>query len=284
MALPRYNINPPPQPGTGAYGTVPGTVGLPDPFVDLSRIYPNLSGANSKIAGNIGSELNGELSPETIAQIQDDAARFGVSSGMPGSGLAGYRGLRSLGLNVEAQKRQGLQDYNSLIPNLSKTQTVSPETQINLADRNSVYGAAPNPTTANEKAQSLFRQGGSFSSPGSRSVSSGGSGGYFRRPDAGSSQGSVMDVPNYPAVSGSYNPTGVTPSVAIPGTGQQDFSQLFNFDGVDKNSFFRADDYDPNAAWINDLIFGGGLDNSQQDYTNVSNSGGSSGDWMDTYY
>lgn len=151
-----YNINPAPQAGKGTFGEVPGPIGLPDPYSDLSRVYPNLGGTNQELSNAIMSKLKGELSPATIAAIQDTAAKYGVSSGMPGSGLSFNKSLRDLGLASEAVQQQGLQAYGALMPVISNTQTVRPETQIGVADRNALFNAAPNPTMANNNARELF--------------------------------------------------------------------------------------------------------------------------------
>lgn len=89
----------------------------------MEDIYPDLDKARTQSSSNILSELKGELSPETINAIQDEAARFGVTSGMPLSQLAGYKGLRSLGLSTEATQQQGLQDYLNTIKGYSGTLT-----------------------------------------------------------------------------------------------------------------------------------------------------------------
>lgn len=151
----------PPSQYDRIYGGIPGQVALPSPYGDLSSVYPNLSGTNASVSAAIASKLHGDLSPGTIAQLQDDAARYGVQSGMPGIApgtLSGNRLLRSLGLAREAQVQQGIDDYGRIIPTVSGTQTVRPETQINLAEQNALSAAAPNPAAAQTYAQSLFDQ------------------------------------------------------------------------------------------------------------------------------
>lgn len=148
--------NPAPHSGKGAYGLVPGSVSNPNPFGDLSALYPNLSGANSTISKNIMDELNGQLSPSTINNIRNQAASFGVSSGMPGSQFQGYQGLTNLGLTTEKLQGQGLQDYLAAITGISKTQTVDPALQNEIATQNSVWNAAPDPAAAAKEQQNLF--------------------------------------------------------------------------------------------------------------------------------
>lgn len=144
--------------GGNPFGTKVDQVPMPNPFSDLSSVYPNLSNTNAQLSSNVMSALKGQLSPETIAAIQDNAARFGVQSGMPGSGLQRNLTLRDLGLATEARQDQGAQQYGSLIPVISGTQTVRPETQFNVNLQNAVNRAAPDPGAAASYAQQLYNQ------------------------------------------------------------------------------------------------------------------------------
>jgi hypothetical protein len=148
--------NPAPRAGQGAYGSVPGAISSPNPFGDLASLYPNLGGTNSTVSKNIMEELNGQLSPSTINNIRTQAANFGISSGMPGSDFQGYQGLANLGLNTEKLQGQGLQDYLAAITGISKTQTVDPALQTEIATQNSVWNAAPDPAEAAKEQQRLF--------------------------------------------------------------------------------------------------------------------------------
>lgn len=165
--MPPYNVNPAPRTGRGTYGMVPGTIDLPSPAADLGVQYPNLGGTNAALSRNILSGLEGQLSPGTINLLQDTNAAWGVASGMPGSQFAGNRLARNLGLTSEAIQQQALKDYASIIPTISRTQTVSPETQIGVAEQNALNLAAPDPAAAQSYAQQLYQrylQG--MSSPG----------------------------------------------------------------------------------------------------------------------
>lgn len=178
-----------PTAGYGPFGLVPDQVQLPSPYGDLSAVYPNLSGTNASVSAAIASKLHGDLSPGTIAQLQDDAARYGVESGMPGIApgtLSGNRLLRSLLRSREDQVQQGIDAYGRIIPTVSSTQTVRPETQINLAEQNALSAAAPNPAAAQTYAQGLFNQylamtrggGGGARRVGTSTGSSGAPGGF----------------------------------------------------------------------------------------------------------
>jgi hypothetical protein len=137
---------------------VPGAVGLPNPAADLGALYPNLSGANEQVSKNVMSELRGDLSPETLNAIQDAAATYGVTSGMPGSQLAAFGGLRNLGRTVADTQRAGLQDYLASVTGISNTQTVKPELQTQIAQQNAVWSAAPDPEAAAKEQEALFNR------------------------------------------------------------------------------------------------------------------------------
>lgn len=153
-----FNPNPAPHGGVGVFGAVPGQLGLPDPYGDLSAHLPGLANLNAGASGVVQSQLSGELSPETQAAIQDAAARFGISSGMPGSGLVGYRTARDFGLTAMQLQQQGLQNYGPLIGAISSTQTLNPALQNEIASQNAINAAAPDPSQAGSYAKNLFDQ------------------------------------------------------------------------------------------------------------------------------
>lgn len=157
---PSYSpINPAPQPGQGPFGKVPGPVALPDPAGDLNKaLGGNLGALNSGASSSILSKLRGQLSPETQNMIQDASARFGIMSGMPGAGLQRARTARDLGRTSEDLQSQGVAELNPFLANTAHTQTVSPETQIGLAEQNALNAAAPDPSQAAAYAQQLFNQ------------------------------------------------------------------------------------------------------------------------------
>lgn len=159
-----YNVNPAIAPGqkkksVSTYGAIPGQLDMPSPFKDLQNLYPNLSGANDQISQNIASQLRGELSDSALAAIANDAASFGVSSGMPGSGLAYNKGLLGRALGREQLKQQGLQNYNQTIPIMQGTQSVDPALQAQIAERNANISAAPSPEQAFLRMKELYAAG-----------------------------------------------------------------------------------------------------------------------------
>jgi len=154
--VPPFSLNAPSRTGQGPFGNVPGAIGLPPVYNDVAGVFPNLSGNIGALSRNIGSQLAGELDPQTIAMLQNTAAQFGIGQGVPLSPFSGAQGLRHLGQTVEQQKALGAQNLLSALPTLAHTLTVSPETQLNVADRNATLNAAPDPAAAAREAQRLF--------------------------------------------------------------------------------------------------------------------------------
>jgi hypothetical protein len=153
---PPFDLNAPSRKGQGPFGNVPGAIGLPPVYNDVAGVFPNLSGNLSKLGGNISSELSGELGPETMAMLQNTAAQFGIGAGVPLSPFSGAQGLRHLGLTAEGQRAKGIEHLLGALPTVAKTLTISPETQLDVANRNSVLNAAPDPEAAAREAERLF--------------------------------------------------------------------------------------------------------------------------------
>lgn len=156
MPLSTYDYNPAPQPGSGIFGAVPGAITPPDPYASLSAAYPNLSGTNAAASNAILSKLGGNISPGTMNALKLASAQFGVGSGMPLSGLSTNQLFGNIAGFSEGQQQQGLQDYASVVPTVSRTQTLDPALQADIASRNATMRSAPNPAQAQSYAQSLF--------------------------------------------------------------------------------------------------------------------------------
>ena len=142
-----------------AYGTTPRPTALPDPFGQLSKLLPNLGATNTAAANAIQSRIGGNLAPGTTNAIQDAAATWGASTGMPGFGpgsLGGNKALRNIGLTSEGQTTQGLKDYSQFVPTVSGTQTVAPALQAEISSQNNQLAAAPDPASAASHAENLF--------------------------------------------------------------------------------------------------------------------------------
>lgn len=152
-------LNPTPRPGSydPSYGGVPGELTPPDVFGNLASVYPNLGASNSALSSDVLSQLKGELSPETIAGIEDDAARFGISSGV-GPDILNRRKVRSLGLTREGVQNQGIGNFLNSLGAVSKTQNISPELWTEIANRNATFNAAPVPEAAAYGLESTFNR------------------------------------------------------------------------------------------------------------------------------
>lgn len=153
-----FDLNPAPRSGNGPYGTVPGVLGLPDPYGDLSGVVPNLPRLNQSASDSILAKLNGELSPGTLNALKNAQATFGVSSGMPGSNLSWNSLFGNIAGAAESQQAQGLASYGPFVGAVSGTQTVNPELQAQIANQNAINSAAPDPSAAASEAQKLYNQ------------------------------------------------------------------------------------------------------------------------------
>ena len=136
-----FNPAPSPQSGVGPFGMVPGNISVAPAYGAVNQ---------PQIASVINSQLNGELSPAEQAAIQDAGARFGVTSGMPGSGLARNRTVRDFGIATGVRQNQGIQNFNSLVPGAAY--------QTGVQEQNAVNAASPNPAAAASYSQQLFNQ------------------------------------------------------------------------------------------------------------------------------
>lgn len=150
-------LNPTPTQGTGTpFGSVPGNLGLPDPFGDLSKVAPGLGGVNQNLLTNLTANSLGIVSPGTRNALQLTNAQNATRSGMGISGLSDQALFGNIADYSNKLQQQAVQDYNTLIPTLSRTQTVDPALQTEIANTNAIRGAAPSPTAAANYAKMLF--------------------------------------------------------------------------------------------------------------------------------
>lgn len=117
--------------------------------------FGGLTGGASKYVSNL---LNGEVSPEARDAIRDENAAWGITNGIPGSGLMGNRGLRNLGLTVQGNQQKGLEDLLSLLGGYSGRAVLNPDQVMEQDNAREQYSSAPNPASANKHLQSLFNQ------------------------------------------------------------------------------------------------------------------------------
>ena len=145
-----YNITPAAQPGQGAYGAVPGMIGIPPSYWEqMSNIYP-VSPQATQASKIIGSQMAGELSPEEIATYQRLGAQFGAGITGGPSQFSGRQGLLSVGRKVSDVQQQGILNYEAMLKALSGTLTPQ-ELAAQIANRNATMAAAPDPRLAAEQ-------------------------------------------------------------------------------------------------------------------------------------
>lgn len=147
--------------GGGPFGTRVAPIAMPNPFGDLSSVYPNLPSTNAAVSGDIQNRLHGNISPDTVNALHNAAATFGVQSGMPGWNAGNLTEGNYLGNIAGARENligQGIQEYNQTLPTVSRTQTVDPGLQSEVNYSNAVNAAAPDPAAAASYAKSLFDQ------------------------------------------------------------------------------------------------------------------------------
>jgi len=195
---PVYNVNPTPQSGSGLWGSNPGPIGIPNPQADLGAVYPNLSGTNALTSADLLSQLNGSLSKDTLSQLQDTAAQYGVSSGEgPGSGQEQNLYLSEVARASNAETQGGIGAYGSVIPTASKTQTVAPNWETQIAEANAISSAQANPFLAGlgSTLASLGGLGATLAiGSGSTSIGGGPQGGDWNNPNAATSDYGSQDA------------------------------------------------------------------------------------------
>jgi hypothetical protein len=150
-----------PTPITPNQVGAPATVAMPDPYGDLLKIIPGLAGMNAAAGSVISNDMAGKLNPDVIRAIQTEAARFGVTSGMPGTGgtpgsLANFRDLATVGMTSDTAQQRGLASYSDFLKTISGTQTVSPGVQAQIGGANA--DAANQFALANNASLNQFSQ------------------------------------------------------------------------------------------------------------------------------
>jgi hypothetical protein len=105
---------------------LPPTIGNvnPSPLTAWDSIIPGFSGLTKTATSNASQALSGNVPQDVINNIQDQAAAWGVSAGMPGFGsgtLTSEQALKNLGLTSLGQKQTGQNDLLGLIGGYSGT-------------------------------------------------------------------------------------------------------------------------------------------------------------------
>ena len=193
--LANYSANPTTQAGSGAYGAVPGAVATPpSTYEQLSGVLPQLSSLTNQNANLIGQQMSGVVPTDVIKQIQDQAASWGVSSGMPGSGLSQNMSLRNLGLTSMQEQQTGQNNYLNTASGLGGLQ-LDPSLLTSLGQYNATMAAAPNPQAAADQQMQDYLQ---FLNPAFVSQEAGASNLYrqLTNPGAGTKTSTAPTVTN----------------------------------------------------------------------------------------
>jgi len=139
-------------PPRSAYGSVPAPIGIPpNLFTQLSGAVPGFSANTAGTGDVIRSQLAGNVSPMTLNALKTGAAQFGISSGMPGSGLETNQLFGNIAGFSEGQQQKGVQNYLSEVGALGPTMT-NPNLAAEISARNAELAAAPDPKLAAEQA------------------------------------------------------------------------------------------------------------------------------------
>ena len=189
----QYNVNPTPTTGQGAFGEVPGQTALPPSIWDqLNSNIPDYGAMTTAATGDIQSQLNGQLSPSTMTNIENQAASRGVSLGQPNSALSNEIGMNLTGTTTEGLEQQGLGNYNTFTGTVGSEQQ-NPALMSEISQSNAVLAAAPDPSASASYSQSLYDQYMAKMNP------SGGTGGFST---TGNPQGNYSEFPMFSGGSG----------------------------------------------------------------------------------
>lgn len=131
-----------------------------DIAAELRKNLPMYNDMLVKDVSNIYANLGGQVAPDVINLLQQQAAERGIATGMPGAGSinAGY--LRALGLTSLQLQQLGNQQLTAAMARTPIQQrqtttqagTTTGTTKRDLGAERAVYAAAPNPKAAAEQA------------------------------------------------------------------------------------------------------------------------------------
>src|SRR5208337_3002981 len=160
-----------------AYGSVPQyPANTTDTSSQTSSWTPTLPGYSvmaNQASGLAESYMAGQLPPDVIAQMQEQAAQRGIGIGSPGSEDANASYLQALGLNTLGLEQQGTSLYQSLLAGAPRTTNQSGSQTTSNANLIAEANAAPNPYSA-AMANLAASQGGLTSGAGSVTTPGGG--------------------------------------------------------------------------------------------------------------
>lgn len=240
-----FTLNPAPTQGSGTtFGMVPGAIGAPPSVWQQEQSIPGVSAATSAETSLINSQLAGQLSPSTTANLENSAAARGFSLGQGGNtGLTNEILMNTLGLSQEQLQQQGSQNYLNFLTTTGQQQQ-SPQLLADIASRNAAMAAAPNPTLAAEEAIALGQGSGRTTNPGYQTAPNYGTG-TTNNYDFGGDTGTSSQTPQI-----SYNqPTSNEPSTA-PAMTPQIYQYLYG-QPQEGSTDVTSPNYDPTQfnAW-----------------------------------
>lgn len=171
---------------------------------------PGYSGDLAAVGKNISSDLAGTVPEDVMAELQQQAAEHGVSTG----GATGAAYLKALGLTSLGLQETGQKDLQSILTSLpgaaiSQNPNFQPTTAqtLDAGQQNSVWASAPDPSAAAAASLAAVRSG--------FGAGSGGGGGRLPAPAPSSVapsswappqvlSGSGEDMGNAPGSPGAY--------------------------------------------------------------------------------
>lgn len=126
------------------FGTRPGALAPPTMFQEAQKFDPAAQSQTDAASRYVTNMESGLLPPDVMRSIKNAGATWGVSSGMPGSGMATDVSLESLGLNSLEAEQQGFNDYMKFLGFGASMEDPS-TTQTQIALQNSMFKNAPDP-------------------------------------------------------------------------------------------------------------------------------------------
>lgn len=137
--------------GGNPFGTIPQPIAMPSSlWQQVVGAVPGAGNLAGPVANAIGTEVSGQLNSNTVKQLEDKAAAYGVNSGMPGmtpGSLALNNLMASMGMTSEGLTQRGIGDYSNFLGTLAGTMT-NPATTADVGEWNSIVQSAPDPAAA----------------------------------------------------------------------------------------------------------------------------------------
>ncbi len=219
---------------------------------------PGGAGLENQSSQNIGNLLNGQIPPDVIRQLTQQAAERGIGMGSPGSDNSNSGLLRSLGLTSLGLQQQGQQDLSAADDRNPIAKVFDPSSQFL-----SPYQSGELSNQQNQLALEWYKALHPTAGGGGGGRQPSGGGDTSALPSWFPTIGGTPSSPQYPPPSGggiTQDPT--YPGTSIPGLpnlggilGQPDpgyglspdpFGQGTSFDASDPNSWdFTGGGYDP---------------------------------------